>query len=475
MNRLFGRDKERHQLDELLHSHQPEFIAVYGRRRVGKTFLIKEHLRGSITFYASGVIDKDSATQKNAFRQALEECGASTPRGNSWMDLFLSLKQWLKLRIEDDSPCVVFLDEVPCFDTPNSDFIAALDHFWNTWASDYENMKLIVCGSATSWIINNLINSHGGLHNRLTATIHLRPFTLSETENYLKQRGISWNRDSVLQLYMVMGGVPFYLSHVMSKESLPQALDRLYFQDEAPLANEYDRLMASLFRSPEPYYRIVEVLSQHQQGITRDDISKLTGLGTGGNLTRMLTDLENSDFIRSFYTRGHGKKIRVNTCLYQLTDLFTLFHLHFHQKGINDKYFWQNNINTPQINSWQGLAFEKVVMLHIEQIKEALGINRIGVNYYAWRSKTTTPRSQIDLILDRADRLINLCEIKYSQDQYLLSKDEMQRLRLRRQNFVIETGSKQGILLTMITPYGLIENEQYYDIQAQLTMDDLFK
>ena len=473
MDRLFGRASEQEQLDRLLVSGQAEFIALYGRRRVGKTFLVKEHLRGKITFYVSGVIDEDAEAQKKSFQTALEEHGAPAPRGNAWMDYFLSLKQFLQLKVSDNKPCIVFIDEIPCLDTPRSGFIGALDHFWNTWASDHTNMKLIVCGSATSWIIKNLVDSHGGLHNRLTATIHLHPFTLKETEDYLKQRHFNWNRNTIAQLYMIFGGVPFYLSLLSPKETLAQAIDRLYFQRDATLENEYKRLTASLFRSPEPYYRIIETLAQHQQGITREEISQLTGLGTGGNLTRMLTELEHCDFIRSYYTRG--RKVRINSCFYQLTDLFSLFHLHFRKKGINDPHFWENNINTPQVNTWLGLAFERIVLQHIEQVKKALGIERMGVNYYAWRSRTSQPASQIDLVLDRADNIVNICEMKYAKDAYLMTEEDEVKMRRRQSTFLLETRSRQATRPTMITPFGLQPNTHSSEITDEISLDDLFK
>ena len=473
MSRLFGREKEKHLLDQLTNSGKPEFIAMYGRRRVGKTFLIKEHLKGRITFYVSGVIDEKAEVQKKAFLLALKEYGAPTPQSDSWLDMFTALKQYLKQKVADNRPCIVFIDEIPCLDTLRSGFIAALDHFWNTWASDYDNMKLIVCGSATSWIIKNLVNSHGGLHNRLTATIHLYPFTLLETETYLKQQHIRWNRSSIVQLYMIFGGVPFYLSLISDKESLPQAIDRLYFSRDAGLADEYRRLTASLFRSPEPYNRIIEILAQHQQGITRDDIAELTKLGTGGNLTRMLDELEHCDFIRSYFTRG--KRVNINNRVYQLTDMFCLFHLHFNKKGINDPYFWQNNLNTPQVNLWLGLAFEKVVLLHVEQLKKALGIDRIGVNYYAWRSKNTQPASQIDLILDRADNIVNICEMKYAKDVYVMTEEDEVKMRRRQSSFLLETKSRQATRATMITPFGLQQNTHSSEINDDVTMNDLFQ
>lgn len=472
MSNLFGREKEKEQLTQLLRSDKAEFIAVYGRRRVGKTFLIKEYLRDQITFYASGVVGEKAKTQITAFIQALDMHGAPTPKDTSWMELFFSLRKLLQPKAESGETCVIFLDEIPCMDTPHSGFIAALDYFWNTWASEYSNVKLIVCGSATSWMIKNLIDSHGGLHNRITCKIHLHPFNLDECEAYLNQRRVSWNRNMVLQFYMVFGGIPFYLSLVNPKESLPQAVDRLYFHKDAPLSGEYNRMVASLFRSPEPYKKIIEVLSACKHGVTRDRIAQEMKMQTGGNLSKLLKELEECDFVRSYFTRE--KKVKRTEKLYQLTDMFCLFHLHFAQKGITDGHYWEHHLNTPELNAWSGIAFERAVLHHIEQIKAALGINRIGVEYYAWQSKQSATASQIDLILDRADNIVNLCEIKYSNGEYAITKDEEEKLWRRLQSFVSETGTRQAIRLTLITSYGLKHNVHSSEVAEELTADDLF-
>ena len=473
MDNVFGRQKEKAELDELLASGKAEFIAVYGRRRVGKTFLINEYLKDKIVFQVTGVMNANAQSQYDAFRQALDEYGYPNPTENTWMELFYALQKLLRREVDSERGCVVFIDELPCFDTPRANFISALEHFWNAWASKQKNLKLIVSGSATSWMIKQIIDNHGGLHNRITHEMHLQPFTLKETEDYLKMRRIPWNRFIITQAYMVFGGVPYYLSLINSKESLAQTIDRLYFTRQAPLQREYGRLMASLFRTPEPYVKIIETLATRRQGLMREDIAKELPNLAGGRLSKMLEELEHCDFIRSYHTRE--KKIKQNQKIYQLTDMFSLFHLHFFPKSITDSHFWQSNQNNPLVTVWQGLAFEQVVMQHIEQVKQALGISGIGVEYYSWRSRTTEPKSQIDLILDRADRMLNLCEIKFCSDKFILTKDESERLRTRRQNFTIETGTKQGIFLTMITPYGLVRNEQYYDIQAELTLDDLFR
>ena len=473
MDALFGRGEECRKLEALLTNDKAEFIALYGRRRVGKTYLIDEYLKDRIAFKVSGVLNQGTQAQMSAFRIALDKQGYPEPKEQTWMDLFYALQKLLTPKVNTKTPCVVFIDELPCFDVARSGFIPALDHFWNTWASKYHNMKLIVCGSATSWMIDKLINSHGGLYNRVTAQIHLHPFTLGQTEEYFRQRNIRWNRLQITQFYMFTGGIPYYLSLVGQNDSVPQAIDHLYFRRDAPLRREYDHLMASLYNSPEPYTKIINSLVTRKQGMSREEISKVSGIPTGGRLTKMLQELEESDFIRSYFTRE--KKIKQNNNLYQLNDMFCSFHLFFHAKGINDDTFWENNLNTPIINTWYGFAFERVAMQHINQIKQALGIAGISVNYYAWRSRTTEPKSQIDLILDRADHIVNLCEIKYSKTAYSISKEEENRLFLREQNFLTETNTKQGVHLTFITPFGVNKNSHWSNVASEVVLDDLFR
>ena len=469
---LIGRQTECAQLDYLMQSGKAEFIAVYGRRRVGKTYLLTEHLGERINFYTSGVLNGKPVQQKEAFVHSLEKIGQSASTADTWLTLFSQLEKALQPRLDAGLLTVIFIDEIPCFDTQRSEFIAALDHFWNTWASHYNNMKFIVCGSATSWIISNIVDSHGGLHNRLTFSIHLHPFTLAETEQYFKMRKIAWSRKMLLQAYMAFGGIPFYLSLIMPQESLSQTLDRLYCDADGILHAEYDRLMASLFKAPKVYQDIIMVLASKKQGMTRNEIADRLGSNTGGGLSKALTDLENCDFIRRYYVRA--KKIKSNSAIYALTDMFTLFHFYFKDKTHDDKHFFTKHLNEPLVNTWNGLAFERVVMHHINQVQQALGIGGISVEFYQWRSTASTPAAQIDLILDRADGIINICEMKFAPQQYLLSKDEFDKLQNRIWAFQNETGTKKGIHLTMITPYGIQPNTYSYEVQREVKLDDLF-
>lgn len=472
MATIIGRAEEQRQLNLLANSSKAEFIAVYGRRRVGKTYLITEHFRDQLAFYASGVLNAKTIQQKEAFCASLEKIGVLGSEHDSWMKLFGKLQEALQARVDAGQPTIIFLDEIPCFDTQRAEFVPALDHFWNTWASHYANIKLIVCGSATSWIIKNIIDSHGGLHDRLTFEIHLHPFSLAETEQYLFSNSVKWTRTMVMQAYMAFGGIPYYLSLVQPNESLAQALDRLYSKSTGILRREYDRLFASLFKIPEPYMNIITVLSKNHMGLTRDEIADKMHMQSGGTLTKWLKDLKNCDFIRSY--RVYSRKIKQNSELYALTDMFTIFHLHFHTIIGEEEKFFSKNLKTSNLLAWEGLAFERVAMQHIRQIKQCLGISGIEVDYYQWRSTSSSPAAQIDLILDRADGIINVCEMKFSQIPYLIKKAEYDKLQNRLFTFQAETQMDKGMQLTFVTLFGLQPNEYANDVVQQVTMDDLF-
>lgn len=470
---IVGRKDEIEQLKEYYDSNRPEFIAVYGRRRIGKTFLIDEFFFRKYAFNISGVIDGEKSEQMAAFMQGLRNIGYEQSTPKTWMDAFFELGKLLEQKIEKNKRCVIFIDELPCFDTPKSGFIRALGHFWNTWAQKRPQVMLVVCGSATSWMVNNLIDNHGGLHNRITHEIHLAPFTLNETEQFLKVKKIVLDRLSIVQLYMAFGGVPYYLDMIKAGESAAKAIDRIFFSAKGALAGEYERLFASLFRDPAPYLKIIEVLSKCRQGVTREQIISILGKHDNGHISEYLGNLIKCDFVRYYFVKT--KKVKKTDGLYQLTDFFVIFHNTFLNKPVNDEHFWSNNQLSSMTKTWYGLAFERVCMAHINQIKHALGIDRIGTQFYSWRSKSSQQGSQIDLLIERADRVINLCEIKYSDSEYRFTKDEDIKLRNRQADFIAETGTNFAVHPTIITTYGLRQNTYSGGIVAQVTLDDLFE
>ena len=473
MEKLIGREQEIKQLKSYTESDRPEFIAIYGRRRVGKTFLVNRLFGEKMAFAMTGVLNGSKDEQMEAFIDALEDySGQTVEKPKSWMEAFRMLKAYLKKRVCLKHQCIVFLDELPSMDTQRSGFVKALGYFWNSWASLQDNLTLIVCGSATSWMIRNIVDDKGGLHDRITHELHLRPFTLRESELYLQSHGFKWDRLSVLQTYMSIGGIPYYLGLLNREESCVMNIDRLFFSQDGELRREYKRLYSTLFKSPESYTSIVAALSKTKAGLTREELQKKLGKNSSGSLSQRLEDLINCDIIRKYTVRN--KNVKKTSAIYQLIDFYSLFYLTFLTKAESETAYWINHIDTPEVNTWLGLSFERVCMWHVQQIKEALHIDRISTKFYSWRSKDNDKKVQIDMILERADRVINIFEIKYSQTEYALEKSESDRIQARIQAFRQETGAKEALWPTLITTYGLHNSTYSSSIVAELTMDDLF-
>ena len=375
-------------------------------------------------------------------------------------------------KLEKAKRKILFIDEAPWMDTPKSGFHTALEHFWNGWASGRPDVFLIICGSSTSWVVKNLLKDKGGLHNRVTRRMRLLPFTLKETEAYLAEKEINIRRYRVCEAYMIFGGVPYYLSLLGKGLSLPQNVDALCFNDDGSMRGEFQEVYSTLFRNSDNYISVVTALSTKIKGLTRDEIIRATGLKSGGGLTQIMEELELCGFIRAYPNYSMDD----NLCLYQLTDPFSLFHLRFIKgKRPKDQRFWTGNLDNPSLSAWKGYAFEQVCLSHSEQIKQALGIASISAEISSWRSRLSSPGAQIDLLFDRKDGIINLCEIKYSKAEYLITGKEETGLRNKIAVFEAETGTKKAVHLTMVTTYGIISNSHSGIVNSEVTLDDLFQ
>ena len=469
---MVGRKKEIEVLNGAYDSPESEFVAVYGRRRIGKTYLVRQTFDGRFAFQHTGIARGTTKEQLREFAESLENFGLKEcPTPGDWFEAFRLLKKLLSKA--PDGKKVVFIDEMPYLDTKASRFVPALEHFWNGWASARTDILLIVCGSATSWVINKVIRNKGGLHNRVTVKIPLKPFTLAECEMYARSRGVLLTRYQLAELYMALGGVPYYWKYVEPDYSVAQNLDSMFFAREDKLEHEYEDLFASLFRQAEPYMRIVEALGRIKAGMTRDRLSKSSGLTACGNFSRHLKELEQCGFIRKYTALGCKNK----GSLYQLIDNFTLFYFRIIAANkVNDRHFWSSSQGSGFVNEWRGTAFERLCMLHVDQLKAALGIAGVVCNVYSWQCPKTDdhPGVQIDMLLDRKDGIINLCEMKFSETEYSLDETEAAKLRARRAVFKCETGTRKAIHETMITSFGLKKNAYRHEIQSELTLDDLF-
>ena len=472
---LIGRIEERAIFNDCLQSTESRLIAVYGRRRVGKTFLIRNHFDKLIKFEISGLHNGDLKEQLKHVFDTVASYGVSKNDliyPNTWMEAFHLLQVYIN-SLKGSKKKVLFFDELPWFDTPKSKFLMAFENFWNAYCTKRNDLVVVICGSAASWMIKKIVKNKGGLHNRLAERMRLNPFTLKETELFLMDRFIKMSRYDILQLYMVTGGVPYYLDRIRKGESLVQFINRVCFTDSGFLREEYDELLKSLFDNAKNHELVIKTLLKKVGGFTRSELAEATNLTSGGTFTDVLDELLESGFITQYHPFGTAK----NTLLYKLTDHFAIFHHKFMKDSASlGKNMWNLKVNTPSWLSWSGLAFELICFNHLEQITNALNLHAISCQASPWRYENSTQGMQIDLIIERADRVIHLCEMKFSKSAYVLSKNEALALRHRIQVLSDQASSKnKAIFPTFITTFGVKTNEYTNELlQNQLTMDDLF-
>jgi uncharacterized protein len=468
---IVGRENEVQQFNDILELNKSSFVAVYGRRRVGKTYLIREHFNNKFNFYVSGIAKGNMSRQLSNFHEALLESGSSDQElPIDWFEAFGQLK---KLIIKSKAKKkVIFIDEMPWMDTPRSEFISALENFWNQWASARKDILLIACGSATAWMIKKIINNTDGLHNRITHQMHIQPFTLRETELFLKSLNIKWTRYQIIQTYMILGGIPFYLEKLNPRYSSIQNIDKLLFAPNGSLKNEFENLFKSLFKNTEKYLKVIEALSKLQRAMYRNEIATSAKISNGGGLTDVLDELILCDFIiKTIPFNGNA-----NNAVYQIRDHFILFNYRFLKgKQSTKSGQWIKQIDSGAYRQWAGTAYEKVCYNHTNQILKSLEISGMETSEYSWRDKKVKPTTQIDFIIDRKDGAVNLCEVKFTEAAFAIDKNYAQNLRNKVYTFKSQTKTNKAIFLTMITTYPLKSN-QYSDelVVNTLTMDDLF-
>ena len=470
---MIGRTEEARLLKDIARQDRSQFVVVYGRRRVGKTFLVRETFDYRFAFTHTGMESASMETQLASFHEDLLDQGAETsPRPKSWLEAFSLLKKFLKSRPEGRK--VIFLDELPWMDTPKSGFVPALENFWNGWCSARRDILLVACGSATSWMAKKILRNKGGLFNRAGRTIFLEPFTLGQCEEFVREQGLAMDRREITEGYMAFGGSPYYWSLLDPRRSMAQNIDRMCFSASGELVPEFKRLYASVFNRPERFLKIVSALAERQCGLTRAEISVATGLPETGLLTDALEDLELSGFIRRFEPIGAKKKGTV----FQLMDCFTLFHLRFMAgRPAARGGFWTTSVDTPACAAWEGLAFERVCFWHEEQIKAALGISGVSSTVCAWRGhgEGGAPRAQIDMLIDRRDGVVNVCEIKFSSVPFSIDARYAESLRNKIATFKEAAAPRKSVHLTFITAEGLKRNSHSGMVQSEVTLDDLFR
>ena len=481
---IIGRETELKILRKLYTSKKAEFLAVYGRRRIGKTYLITEYFKDKgIFFEVTGSPNASSSEHLLNFHRefcALFKKEDTQAQPKDWSEAFFRLQNILK-EYSHVPKITIFFDEMPWLSGKGSKFLSALDYFWNRHASRMPNVLLIVCGSAASWMIHNVIHNKGGLYGRLSAKMNLRPFQLKEVEEYLQAQNIQLSRKQICQLYMVTGGVPKYLSLLERGNSATQLIQELCFTPQAPLLTEFHKLYHSLFEKPELHIAIIKALAQKRKGLTRTELNKILGTATSRATTNVLRELQESGFITLLPHLGN----KIKEGLYILTDEYSLFYLdwiddvkHLILQN-SDPDYWVKQQATASWEAWAGYAFESMCLKHIASIKTSLKIGGVLSQESQWRFTPEKGRkekgAQIDLVIDRADQCINLCEIKFSNKEFLISKQYAEELERKKSIFKEKTKTKKAVFITLITPYGVLENTHYHSIvDNQINIDELF-
>ena len=471
---FIGRKEELEQLRSAVLSDEAQFIAVYGRRRIGKTFLVREAFGGKFEFQHAGLAKGGQAEQLAAFAESMKKQGGKAPSRplKSWMEAFSLLRD--KIQSSRAKKKVVFLDELSWMAASKNALLTALEYFWNSWASGRKDVVLVVSASSTSWMLNKVVHDKGGLYNRLTRRIWLRPFSLRECMEMTAKRKLAMTKIDVLKVYMAFGGVPYYWTLLEPGRSVAQNIDRLCFSESGQLRSEYDYLFSSLFTRPEPYVAIVSVLAKRKQGLTLGEIAEMGSIGVGGTLSRRLKELSACGFIREY--RPYGKKKKDS--LFQLIDPFTLFYFRFMENPPTDEHFIEHNLMGSKLKTWLGLSFELVCLLHVPQLKAGLGVSGVATNACCWRCEEDDDLGvsghQIDLLIDRADGVINLCEMRYATLPYAISKDDEEDWAARVDDFLKVTKTKSSIQVTLVTPCGAKENTHRWAATNVLELDVLF-
>ncbi len=475
---MIGRQKEISELEELYNGNRAELVAIYGRRRIGKTYLVEQTFKDRFSFRHAGLSPAEFGRkglleeQIKHFFNSLKSFGLEdTKCPETWLDAFFLLQNLLEKK-DDGKRQVLFIDELPWLDTARSGFMTAFEGFWNNWGCHRENLMVIVCGSANSWMLDKLINNHGGLYGRVTYEIKLFPFTLSECEEFMKSKNIRISRYDIAQGFMIFGGIPYYLQYFKRGLSLAQNVDNLFFNNGAKLVFEYDRLFSSVFQNPSLVKAVVEFLYTKNAGYTRREITDKLGITDGGAVTSCLNALISSDFVMRYVPFGMSKKQEH----YKLIDPFCIFYLHFvNGFGKMNHDFWEQNVKSPSVVSWRGFAFENLCFNHIKQIKAALGISGVSSKQSAWSKRDDdNDGTQIDLLIDRNDNVINMCEIKFYGDDFTVGKDYYRIILHRQELLSNEIPKRTAIHSTLITTFGLTYNEYSGVFSNVITLDELF-
>jgi hypothetical protein len=468
-----GRHIEIQIMRSLLESSRSDFLAMYGRRRIGKTYLIRQVYKADIFFECSGLHEQSMPQQMENFWYSMTSFFPTKklPVPKTWLQAFALLKDAIASS-KSKKKKVIFLDEIAWFETPRSGFLSALNQFWNQFCDKRNDVLLVICGSATSWILEKIINNRGGLHNRITRSIALKPFTLGETKEYLDKLGVRLRHKDIASLYMAVGGVPYYLQYAQPGKSSIQIIDELLFKPQAILRNEFENLYPALFKHSELHVQIVTALAGKQKGLTRSEILDITGINSGGGFTKVMNELVSCGFVKEILPSGKTKA----DALFRLIDEYTVFYFRFLYK-VKGKQNWAQLGTSQKYKVWAGFAFESLCLKHTDQIKRALGIQGMVTNEWSWIKKPTedAPGAQIDMIIDRADNCQNIIEAKFMDEPFNMKATYADQLRAKMNLYRSTTKTRKNLFLTLVTTTPSIRNAHYLSVvHNEVLMEELF-
>jgi uncharacterized protein len=475
---LIGREPEKEILSKLLRSNQAEFVAIYGRRRVGKTYLVRQFFQEQIVFSFTGAFETETNIQINNFWVELKRVYPKaefqkTPQ--NWSEAFHRLTDYLITLRENNTKIVIFIDELPWLDRTGAGFVSALEYFWNQHGSQFNNLIFVSCGSAASWMIGKLLKAKGGLHNRVTCRIELKPFSLKELKAFCEYKNLKFNYYQLTQIYMILGGIPYYWQAIEQGKSVAQVIENLCFDDNGILTEEFEYLYHSLFKNAEKHIKVIEALASHPYGLTRTQLLAASQISNGGNFVRVIENLVDCGFIKAFEPFGKKNKDTV----YRIIDFYSVFYLRYIKGNIGDRSnTWQSLSKSAGYNSWMGYAFENICLTHLKPIHKALGISGVftKTSSFYFKGNNELPGTQIDIVIERNDGIIHLCEAKFTNTEFILNKEINQSMRRKRLVFQEITKTKKMVVSTLFSTYPAIQNQYYNEeIHSEVILESLFE
>ena len=490
---IIARKREKQILESVLRSKSSELVCVYGRRRIGKTYLVRnffESCDNVIYFELTGQKQESGeyaplkyqlANFKYQFERTFDR---DIPQPTSWQNAFTVLRKETERFKDSTSKLILFFDELPWLCSPRSGFFEALDQAWNTTFERQPNVKVIVCGSAASWMLKKIIHAKAGFSRRITHKIRLTLFSLKETKEYLLFKGFDLSSRSVAEIFMMLGGIPYYLNFMSPHKSIYQNIEDECFDINGRLVDEYAIIFNSLFKNSENHKKVVEYIASKHKGVLLEELTGKFSSLKGGSLSRILDNLVSSSFIKKtppLYNEAKGT-------IYRLIDEFVLFHLKWIKPAPRSIFespstlYFQNRAQSNSFKSWRGFAFERLCLKHEYQIRQSLGIHKIlsipsMVYFYDQQGKRS---SQIDLLFERADNVISICEIKHSESEYELTKADVNSLMRKKEDLrrylALKKKTQKDIHIVYVTTNGVYLNKYFHQLQPSVVkLDDLFQ